>query len=213
MPLVNPAPIGISSALPIKVGGSPNAGVGALASAFDHVHPMIETAGPTPLDIGAWLDAEMARRVGSSIVGRQLSVQRSGVSQSSTSGTLADVTALLTALKSGATYLFAFLISYRTANNATGLDLSVNYTGTVSAVRFTLLGGTGAAAFQSAHINALDSKLGSSTVGPGATDVGIILYGTLVTTSAGNFALRFASGVPPNSVSINPGSAGIVIQQ
>ena len=61
MPLVNPI---ISKVAPLKVGGSANAGAGLLASAFDHVHPLTETSGPTNMGLGAIADKHLWQRIG-----------------------------------------------------------------------------------------------------------------------------------------------------
>jgi len=210
VPLYNPI---ISNVAPNKVGGAASAGVGLLASAFDHVHPLVETAGPTNLSVGSWLDGEMVRRAGALLVGRLVSLPRLTAGQSSVSASLADVSPQLTAaLKAGLTYFFAWFVIYRTANATTGLRLAVNYSGTQSYIRATLLGATGPAGFQSDSATALDTAVGASGVGPSSNDVGCILYGTTITTSAGTFALRFATGSAPNGVTVQSGTTGMIIE-
>jgi hypothetical protein len=210
MPLVNPI---ISKVVPVKIGGTPIAGVGRLASAFDHVHGLVETAGPTNLTPGSWLDGEMARRVGSLIAGRLMTFPRLTAGVSSTLATAGDVSPQLTvALKTGTTYFFAWFVVFRTANATTGLRLAINYSGTASYMRCVLLGATGAAGFQASETSTLDGLIGVSAVGPGATDLGCILSGTIITTSAGTMALRFASGVAGSSVSVQSGTTGMIVE-
>lgn len=212
MPLSNPI---ISRVAPLKVGGSANAGVGLLASPFDHSHPLVETAGPTDLNLGAWLDAEMARRVAGSIVGRQIGVGflTSNVVRDLTA--MADVDPELNfALKAATYYAWVYFITYQTAAPTTGIRLSMSYTGTVSRFRYNLAGASGVAAFQSASGGAAyDTPLGAAGTGPGTTNVGMVMFGGIATTTAGVMSPRYASGVAGSSVTIASSSFGLLVQQ
>jgi hypothetical protein len=214
MPLTNPR---VSRAVPIKVGGSANAGVGRLASPSGHVHPLIETSGPTSLDMGSWLDGEIGRRVGGNVVGRFLGAGSTTGSASSTVTTPTDVDSKLNFdLETGRVYLGLWLLSYSTANLTTGIMLAVNYTGTASAsgLRMAVIMATDAAAMFSQNATTFDSLMGLPTVGPGAgTGRLALVYCRLSTTAPGVLALRYATGVNGSSVSVNTQSGGIVIQQ
>jgi hypothetical protein len=59
----------IGTTTPGALGGTATAGTSLAASAADHVHPIVETSGPTTLTIGAVADGEYVRRVGTALVG------------------------------------------------------------------------------------------------------------------------------------------------
>jgi hypothetical protein len=212
MPLVNPI---ISKVVPVKVGGSASAGVGRLASAVDHVHPLVETSGPTELGTGPIPDLDFLRRSGPLIEGRTLATARLMATQNSSVVTLADVHATQMGfnLKDDSGNMFMFVVAYRTAAATTGLRLAVNYTGTFSLLRYGLLGATSATAFQSGNIAANDTPLGAAGVGPGAADVTAVILGFCRTITGGNLALRYASGVAGSAVTIQIGSCCFMIQQ
>ena len=172
MPLVNPPLPGIqiSGAIPLKVGGSPSAGGGGSASAYNHVHALQETSGPTNLDLGGILTGEMVRRVAAALVGRQIDVLRLTSNSSSTSTAPADVSAdLSVSLKAATNYLVWWIFSYVTAATTTGLRVGMNYSGTLgSNTLFALLGATSPTAMQNAATGTNDALLGQAGVGPGS---------------------------------------------
>jgi hypothetical protein len=213
MPLVNPI---ISKVVPIKIGGAANAGAGRLASAFDHIHPLIETAGPTNLTPGAILDGEGFRRVGSSIVGRLLRANSNTGGNISTSlATPSDVSPSLTfPLQAGLAYVALWLLNYETANATTGIMLSVNFTGTATSNRrMGALIATGATTMFSNTAATLDTLLGNPTVGPGSNNRAALIWCRVGTSTAGDLALRFASGVAGQAATIGSESFGLVFQQ
>jgi hypothetical protein len=213
MPLVNPI---ISNVAPLKVGGSPSAGAGLLASAFDHVHPLIETAGPTNLNMGAILDGEAVRRVGANLVGRLLRANsNTGSNISTTLATPTDVSPNLTfPLQAGFAYVALWLLNYETANATTGIMLSANFTGTpTSARRLGALIATGATTMFSNTSATFDTLLGNPAVGPGSNNRAALFWCRVGTSTAGDLALRFASGVAGQAATIGSESFGLVFQQ
>ena len=213
MPLSNPI---ISRVAPVKVGGAANAGVGLLASAFDHSHPLIETAGPTNLTPGNILDGDAVRRVGANLVGRLLRANsNTGGNISTTSTTPSDVSPSLTfPLQAGLAYVALWLLNYETANASTGIMLSVNFTGTpTSNRRLGALIATGATSMFSNTSATLDTLLGNPTVGPGSNNRAALIWCRVGTSTAGDLALRFASGVAGQAATIGSESFGLVFQQ
>jgi hypothetical protein len=212
MPLFNPS---ISRAAPIKVGGNANAGLSFLASAFDHVHPLIESAGPTNLNMGSWLDGEILRRVGANMVGRVLRANSTQGSNSTSLATATDASPSLTfSLEGSRAYLALFIIGYTTASAATGLMLSANFTGTSSGnQRVAVLIATGATTMFSQTSASYDVLMGNPTVGPSGTSRLALVFVRCGTSGPGDLALRYASGVAGNSVAIAGESGGIVLQQ
>ena len=214
MPLTNPI---ISRVAPVQVGGSANAGLGFLASAFDHAHPLIETSGPSNLNMGGILAGEAVRRVAGDLVGRQLQVARlttgGGVTTSST--TFSDVSSQLNFdLKASTDYLVFWVVYYETAAVATPIRLSTNYTGTVtSGTRFGLFGATSGAGVMSGAAFANDTTLWNGSAGPGPTEIVMALVsGFFRTINAGNLALRYRTGATSSSVTVHNGTHGFLIQ-
>jgi len=212
VPLSNPI---ISRVAPVKVGGAANAGAGWLASAFDHSHPLIETAGPTNLTPGAILDGDTIRRVGAGMVGRLLRASSSLGGSANSLVTPIDTSGNLTfSLPLGNAYIALWLISYTTAAATTGIMLSVNFTGTSSGnQRFGVLTATGANTMFSQTSTVFDTLLGMPAVGPGSTPRVALIYCRLGVDAVGNLALRHASGVGASSATVGSESCGIVIQQ
>jgi len=213
MPLYSP--VRIATSLPMKVGGAPDAGAGLLASAYNHVHPLQETSGPSNLSLGDILNGEMWRRVsGNVIAGRALKAQSSNGTATSTVVTLADVTANLTfALEGGRTYLALWMLSIASAAATTGVMLSVNFTGTPGGVRYGVMMATGANTTFSQTSTVFDTLLGMPAVGPGSTPRAAFVFCRVGASTAGDLALRFASGVAGSSVTVGGESCGIAIQQ
>jgi len=189
--------------------------VGRIASAFDHVHPLIETAGPTSLDMGDILTGEGVRRVGATLVGRQFDILRLANNASTSIVTPVDVDPVLSApLKATTNYVVVWVMSYVTAALTTGLRVGMHYTGTLgSNTLFALLGATAPTAMQAMATGADDGLLGQAGVGPGATTVIEVLYALVRTSTAGVLSARFASGVNGSSVTIGTNSHMLVIQQ
>jgi hypothetical protein len=213
MPLVNPI---ISGVAPIKVGGAANAGAGLLASAFDHIHPLTETSGPTNMSLGDILDGDGVRRIASAFVGRAIRANSitSGVSTSVV--TASDVSSALTfsLLPSNGACLALWLLSYSTALATTGIMLSANFTGTSSSSRrVAVLTATGASTIYSESALAFDTLLGNATVGAGATARLALVFCRVGVTAPGDLSLRYATGVAGSAVTIGAGSGGILIQQ
>jgi hypothetical protein len=214
MPLVNPP--GISSAIPIKVGGSPSAGVGLLSSAFDHVHGLIETSGPTNMSLGAILDNELVSRAGGSFIGRQLETANNNGTATTTSATLVDATTSLnfSLLHSGAGYLGVWVLGYTTQGGGNGLLLSLNFTGTAGTQRYGVMMATSATAMYSSWESAnFDVPLGNPTVGPGGSARVALLFCRVAPNSTGSLVLRYASGVAGQSVTIANRSFAWLLQQ
>ena len=212
MPLSNPI---ISRVAPVKVGGNPSAGVGLLASAFDHVHPLIETAGPTNLSLGGVLSNEMIRRVSSALVGRSIVTDQNTSSASSSVVTPADVSSRLNfALKAAEEYAALWVIHYNTAAAGTGLMLGVNFDGTIDDLRYGLLIATGATTIYSGSATSPDTLLGAATTGTGGGTARMALMAAYIRcATAGTMALRFASGVAASAVTIPTHCFGICIQR
>ena len=213
MPLSNPI---ISRVAPVKVGGAANAGVGWLASAFDHIHPLIETAGPTNLNMGGILDGEAVRRVAGNLVGRQFQVARftTGGGAVTASTAFSDVSAQLNFdLKASADYLALWFVFYHTAAVSTPIRLSTAYSGTLSSgSRFGLLGATSLTGFMSGTGNANDDNLYAGSAGPGADVVPALVGGMWRTSAAGTLALRYRAGASSSNVTIDNGTCGLLIQ-
>jgi len=212
VPLSNPI---ISRVAPVKVGGAANAGVGWLASAFDHSHPLIETAGPTNLSMGSILDNEAVRRVAANLVGRQIQVARLTVGPAVNSTTaMADVGSQLNFdLKANEQYLVCWVVYYQTAATSTPIRLAMSYSGTLnSGTRTGLLGAQSPTAFISGVGTVDDVGLGAASAGPGSTDVVALVGGMVRTLLAGTLALRFRSGAASSSVTVQNGTHGLLVQ-
>ncbi len=165
------------------------------------------TGAATP---GTAAAGEMLRNVGGVVVGRaEFLTRKTALSQASTIQTLADVADFTYALKASTTYLFRFSLVYQTALATTGLKLSIAYSGTSSAVRYTMAGGTSPTAYFCATSTTLLTILGSGT-GPGLVDTAMELWGTIVTTSAGTLSLQMASEIAASAVTIQSNAIGEV---
>lgn len=197
------------------IGGGNTEGVSPKAARSDHDHTLRETTGPTDLTMGGILDGETFRRTAGAILGRQVEVKRLTIGPANRNVvTMGDVALVQLAfdLKANAQYLTFWIVFYQTAAATTGLVLSQNFTGTVNQWRFGLFGSTGATAMQSAVGTASDAPLGAVGVGPGATDRVALLFSFIRTTTAGNLALRFASGVAASNVAIQNLTHGYLIE-
>jgi len=211
VPLSNPI---ISRVAPVKVGGNPSAGVGLLASAFDHVHPLVETSGPTNLSWGGVLNNELVKRGSGLLIGRSIVTDQNTSSASSSVVTPADVSSRLNfALKAAEEYAVLWPMQYSTAAVGTGLMLGVNFDGTIDDLRYGVLIATGATAMFSACASSPDTLLGSATTGPGGTARMALVTAYIRAGTAGTLALRFASGVAGSAVSIPTHCFGICIQR
>jgi hypothetical protein len=198
---------------PVKVGGSANAGAGRLASAFDHVHPLTETSGPTDLTPGSIIDTETVRRVGALLVGQQFDSGRQAGGQGSTSTDMTDIgTPFVWNIRRTGGHMFLALLSYSTALVTTGLRLNANFTGTFSTNGVRIFGATGPAALVAANA-AWGTPLGSAGVGPGNVSTPMLVYGSANITAIGTLSLQFASGVAGSNVNIDSSSWGVLIQQ
>jgi hypothetical protein len=199
---------------PVKVGGAANAGVGRLASAFDHGHPLVETDGPTDLSMGPILLDEMIRRVGPVLTGRQVEVRRLGAGVSTTSTAAVDVDPDLTfVLVGGRSYMFLWVAFYQTAAVTTGMLMGVNYNaGQTANPRYGLLMASGATAVFSAVAGANNTLLGQAGVGPGSSDRVALLGGIYRPSAAGSLAMRYATGVAASSVTMDTNSYVILMQ-
>jgi hypothetical protein len=215
MPLVNPV---ISRAVPIKVGGAPSAGAGFLASAFDHIHALTETSGPSNLALGDIFDDDMVRRVNALLVGRMLRANNTNGTAATSLTTPTDISSSLNFAippsASPAVFYALWVLFYLTAAAGTGLMLSCNITGASSANdRFGVLMATGAATMHSAYATIFDALLGNPTVGPGSTGRVALMFLRTSGAGVGTISPRFASGVAGSSVSIAAQSFGILLQQ
>jgi len=98
----------VGTAAPTQgIGGSNAAGTSANLSRADHNHALRTTTGPTDLTLGAIIDGELLKRVGTAIVSipasSQVTVQEEGVTQSSTVNTFNFVGSAITASGGGST--------------------------------------------------------------------------------------------------------------
>jgi hypothetical protein len=216
VPLVNPR---ISSTAPLKVGGAAAAGIGLLASAFDHAHPLIETSGPTNLNMGAILDDTMVKRVGANFIGRMLRANSTAGTNSTSSTALSDASSSLSFavpanIPGSAVFYALWVLFYNTAATTTGIILSANVSGASAGNdRVGVFLATGPTAMYSQYASVLDTPLGSPTVGPGSTGRMALVFCRTSGAGVGTIALRWASGVAASNVSIGGESFGILIQQ
>jgi hypothetical protein len=216
VPLSNPI---ISRVDPVKVGGAANAGVGRLASAFDHIHPLIETAGPTNLNMGAILDDTMVKRLGANFIGRMLRANSTAGTNSTSSTALSDVSSSLNFaipanVPGAAVFYGLWVLFYNTAAATTGIILSANVSGASAGNdRVGVFLATGPTAMYSQYASVLDTPLGSPTVGPGSTGRMALVFCRTSGAGVGTIALRYASGVAGSAVSIGGESYGILLQQ
>jgi hypothetical protein len=214
MPLFNPAVPVISTAIPLRIGGAPAAGVGPLASAHDHVHPLTETSGPIQLAVGPWRDGETPRHVAGVITGRQLDVKRLLAAVSTSSTNFSDISSQLNFdLKANTDYLVNWTLYYETAATTTPIRLATNYSGTQnSGNRIGGIGGTSATAMFCGSATGNDAGL-SAPAGPGpGVIVPVVLSGLFRTLTAGTLAPRYRSGATSSSVTIQAGSHGLLVE-
>lgn len=205
----------VAAAPPVGIGAGNTEGVATSFARSDHNHTWRESGGPTNLSAGAVAAGEIFWRSGSTIIGRLLRVDRSAATNSTSSTSMSDVTPDLTVagLTAGASYVVMWVVFYQTAAAGTGLLLSVNYTGTANNVRFGNITATGATTMQSAVATAFDTPVGNTTVGPGANNRVALLFCRMGATTAGDLALRYASGVAASSVTIAQNSYYVALQQ
>lgn len=202
-----------TGAPPIGIGAGNTEGTSTDLARADHDHTWRETSGPQDLTAGAILAGDTVRRVSNALVGRQIETKRLGSTQSTSSTTLADVHPDLSFdLISGRQYFFLFWLPYQTAAVGTGIQLAINYSGTLTSIRYGLFGATAAATTHSQSTSTVDTALGNATAGPGGTDRIMILGGDVRPSSNGTLALRFATGVAASSVTIANSSRCFLVQ-
>lgn len=206
----------VAAAPPIGIGASNSEGAASSFARSDHNHTIRETSGPQDLTVGSILNGESVRRIsGAVLAGRLIRTDRNNGTATSTVVTPADVSAGLTvaSLTAGEAYGVIWVLHYNTAATTTGLMLSVNYTGTAANVRFGVLMASAATTMFSASATALDTLLGQAGVGPGGTNRIALVFCRMTATTAGDLALRFASGVAASAVNISTSSFYFAIQE
>jgi hypothetical protein len=204
----------IGTAAPSQgIGGGNLLGSSLLLSRSDHNHTIRETAGPTDLTVGSWLDGEISRRVGSVLVGRQFEVKILTTSPATTNVAAANVsTDMAFTLKANTSYMVVFPLFASSAATTTGVMLGLNFSGTTSALRYGFLSATNNTTMQSAETQTNDTLLGQTGVGPGGTSRLQLLVGVYQTTSAGTLSLRFATGIAASTVTIGARSMAFLVQ-
>lgn len=120
-----------------------------------------------------------------------------------------DVADLTLALVSGKKYRFEFDTIYRTNSALAGMQLSLSFSGTASAIRYSISQFTALGAIAGGSATALDTLLGGVGLGPGANDVPSKIAGTITVTSSGNLQLRMiATGIGGTATIQDGSSAG-----
>jgi hypothetical protein len=198
------------------IGGGNSEGTSIALARADHNHLLRETSGPTDLLMGGILADEILRRVSGSLVGRQLDTCNTTGTASTTSGTLVDVAGSLNFTLGHAAegYIGIWMLGYITQTATNGLLLSINFSGTAGTQRHGVIIATGATTMFSAWESAnFDVPLGNPTVGPGGTARVALLFCRVAPNSTGTLALRYASGVAGQSVTIANRSFGLLLQQ
>jgi hypothetical protein len=202
VPLSNPI---ISRVAPVKVGGAANAGVGRLASASDHVHPLTETSGPTDLALGNLFTDDLMSRSAGALIGRTVRSNGTTNSQNTTLATPTDVLGTDFVLPKAGTYFFLMVSAHNTAAATTALQLSYSYSGTVAAARIQMAIQVSATTFETATTS-VEATLIQAPSGSGYAVAGqsglVLVWGRVSVSSAGTFRLRFASEVAGSQVSL-----------
>lgn len=168
-----------------------------------------EVGGPTDLSIGSMPDGSYPRRSGSSFEGRIRRVIRKTSNQTVSSTTPADCTDLaFTGLAAGA-YIFRFVLFYSAAASTTGLRVAVDYTGTVTSVRY---GANIPRTAQAADWQATTLDAGQLIVTDSTTITNICeLNGCIVVSTSGDLKLQFGGEVAA-SVTVEANSFGEIEQ-
>lgn len=139
------------------------------------------------------------------ILGRAV---RLGANRQTSSNALSDVTGLSFSLKANTHYAFRFTGAYTAQAGTTGLSLAVNGPASPNLVRMVGQIHESATAVRGGATAAYDTALTGANSG-GATPLPFWVEGNISTgASGGTLALRFASEVNGNQVTILAGSMG-----
>lgn len=199
------------------IGGGNTEGASAAFARADHDHALRETGGPTNLTLDSWPDQYSLRRIGAAAVGRLLEAERSTGNATTTSAALSDVqSGLNVVLPSSSAHVVVWVIFYSTASAITGGLFSVNFSGTDSGnTRYGVLMATGAATMhsQAAAAGVFDTALGNAAVGPGGTVRMALMFCRIGVTTGGTLALRYATGVAGNAVTVSANSFVLAVQE
>lgn len=110
--------------------------------------------------------------------------------------TLANVTGLQATLLANTVYGFRCSFDYTTSAATVGLQLAMAFSGTATAIRYGVTMGTSATAMNNARAAAINTKVGPTNVGPGATARTGTLEGVIrVGASGGTLNVQLAAGV------------------
>lgn len=114
----------------------------------------------------------------------------------------ADVTDLTIAIKSGKTYCFDCCLLFQTNATTTGARFGVNGPASPTYLRLAGIGvvtvsaTAGVVSTNTATVSAYDtSAIGAQTTGPGTVDCAAYMFGTIVPSADGTFAVRSQSEV------------------
>lgn len=163
-----------------------------------------ESAGPTDLTVGAVLDGEGLRRVGTTAVGRFLAVVGPSSAVSDPGDTSNhDVTGLTVALPRAGTYFYNFFVHKTVGVTTATIGTGVSFSGSVT----SLVGGgsQGSTSTQTAS-----DVLPTGSFAPGTFTTPIA--GTIVVSTPGTLAVRFNRGAL-GTIAFPAGGGGFVIEK
>lgn len=165
---------------------------------------------PSGTDIDIWLIAKGLQYFLREPVG-QPPVCRKGSAQGPITAA-ADVSDMAIDLPVG-THHFELSGAYRTSIVTGGMQLAVAFSGTQTAIDYTLQQHTALGASVGDFASAANTFVGANGVGPGGTDVPFVLRGSIVVTVAGTLQLRAqATGLLAPTATIQRGS-GFALKQ
>lgn len=133
---------------------------------------------------------------------------------SESAGALANVTGLSFALTSGRYYDYLFFIRYQTAATTTGIQFSMDYTGTFTYHTgkvdvMTSMTGT-AGTVQSRGYRADDIGSATTNVDAATSDMYATITGKILPTSSATLIVRFMTEVGTSQVDVLAGSSGLL---
>lgn len=189
---------------------TPAAGATGSTGAAGPSNVIQESAGPTSLTVGAVLDGEEGRRVGSTFVGRFIAVIGPNTAVSDPGDTAKhDVTGLTVTLPRAGTYCYEFTVILTVTVNPTTVGLGVAFSGTlVSMAGMSFIPTSNTA--HSTPIQVDSDSFGTAAVATLVPRPGRVV-GVITVSTSGTLAVRFSRA--SNAISFDPGGGGFVFEK